>query len=172
MNQAITALLGAVTGFLLSSLKSYVQLRMKGNRFENAAKGEIEEAKDVLDGKMHWVSRDHRAYRTPENEGLLVEFDGKLLFLGEPETFCVSLPLWEQNLRDIIELSTTDAFNGMCRDVLLMRKFVSKFRELKLTFEVRGGDPKRMALACYQDLIAIHDKLIPEAPMWRSGGTA
>jgi hypothetical protein len=33
---------------------------------------------------------------------------------------------------------------------------------MKLTFNIGGGDPKQMALACYQDLVKIHDELIPD----------
>ena len=52
----------------------------------------------------------------------------------------------------------------MCREVSLIRKFESKFREMKLAFQVSGGDPKQMALACYRDLIEIHDSLIAPSP--------
>lgn len=104
----------------------------------------------------------------PTDERLLAEFDGTVLYLGEQEEFCVSLPFWEQNIRDIIELTSTKSFNGMCREVLLLRKFVSKFREMKLAFKVGGGDPKQMALACYQDLVEIHRKLIPDKPLQRT----
>ena len=48
----------------------------------------------------------------------------------------------------------------MCREVSLLRKFESKFREMKLAFQIGGGDPKQMALACHRDLIEIHDSLI------------
>jgi hypothetical protein len=162
MDQATAALLGAITGFFLPSLASYIRSRMKGARFENAVKGEIEGAKDSLHQKMLWVSRDQSPFKSQTAERLLVEFDGKLLYLGEQEDFCVSLPFWEQNIRDIIEVSSTKSFNDMCRKVLLLRKFVSKFREMKLTFNIGGGDPKQMALACYQDLVKIHDELIPD----------
>jgi len=45
MNEAITALLGAVTGFFLPSVASYFRSKTKGKRFENAVKGELDEAK-------------------------------------------------------------------------------------------------------------------------------
>lgn len=161
MNQAIVALLGAITGFLLPTLAAYVRSRMTGTRFENAVKGELDEAKDSLRQKMLWISRDQSSFRSQLDEKLLVEFGGKLLYLGEEEDFCVSLPFWEQNIRDIIEVTSTKSFNRICREVSLVRKFVSKFRETKLAFKVGGGDPKQMALACYRDLIEIHGKLIP-----------
>lgn len=169
MNQVFTALLGAITGFFLPSVASYVRSRMIGSRFENAAKAELEEAKDKVHEKMLWVSRP---FKSQTDDRLLVEFDGKLLYLGEPEDLCVSLPFWEHNIRDIIEITSTKSFNAMCREVSLLRKFVSKFREMKLTFRVGGGDPKLMALACYHDLIEIHSKLIPDKPLQQTTGSA
>jgi hypothetical protein len=161
MHEAITALLGAATGFFLPSLASYIRSRMRGSRFENAVKGELDEAKDSVHQKMLWISRDQSPFRSLTDERLVLEFDGKLLYLGEEEAFSVSIPFWEHNIRDIIEVTSTKSFNGMCREVSLLRKFVSKFREMKLAFDVGTGDPKRMALACYRDLVEIHDELIP-----------
>jgi hypothetical protein len=165
MNQAITALLGAITGFLLPTLASYVRSKMKGSRFENAVKGELDEAKDCVHRKMVWLSRDQTSFMAQiDDQRLLAEVEGKLLYLGEPEEFSVQLPFWEQNLRDIVELTSNNSFNRMCREVSLLRKFVSKFRDMKLTFKVGGGDPKQMARACYRDLLSIHGELIPSKP--------
>lgn len=138
MNQAITALLGVVIGFLLPSLAAYIRSRIKGTRFENAVKSEVEEAKDSVHQKMLWLSRDVNPFM---DERLLAKFNGKQLYLGEQEDFSVLLPFWEQNIREIIEVSSTTSFNRMCRDVSLLRRFVSKFREMKLAFKVGGGDP-------------------------------
>ncbi len=160
MNQAIPALLGAITGFFLPLIASYVRSRTKGSRFENAVRAEIEEAKDSVHQKLLWLSRDQTPFRSQTDRQLLVEFEGKLLYLGEPEDFSLTLPFWEHNLRDVIEATPTKAFNRMCREVSLLRKFESKFREMKLAFQIGGGDPKQMALACYRDLIEIHDSLI------------
>ena len=106
-------------------------------------------------------SPETRRHTDPRSEQrLLIEFKGKLLYLGEPEDFSLTLPFWDHNLRDVIEATSTRAFNRMCREVSLLRKFESKFREMKLAFQIGGGDPKQMALACYRDLIEIHDSLI------------
>jgi hypothetical protein len=160
MDQAVTALLGAVTGFFLPSLASYFRTRTKGSRFENAVKGELDEGKESVRQKMFWLSRDQSPFESLSDEKLLVEFDGKLLYLGESEDFNIALPFWEQNLRDIVEVSSTRSFNAMCEEVSLLRRFVSKFREMKLAFRVGEGDPKAMALACYRDLVKIHNELI------------
>jgi hypothetical protein len=160
MNQAIPALLGAITGFFLPLIASYVRSRTRGSRFENAVRAEIDEAKNSVHQKMLWLSRDQMPYRSQIEERLLIEFEGHLLYLGEPEDLSTALPFWDHNLRDVIEATSTRAFNRMCREVSLLRKFESKFREMKLAFQTGGGDPKQMALACYRDLIQIHDSLI------------
>ena len=134
--------------------------RTKGSRFENAVRAEIDQAKDSVHQKMLWLSRDQTPYRAQIEERLLIEFEGKLLYLGEPEDFSLTLPFWDHNLRDVIEATSARAFNRMCREVSLLRKFESKFREMKLAFQIGGGDPKQMALACHRDLIEIHDSLI------------
>jgi len=72
MNQAITALLGAVTGFFLPLIASYVRSRTKGSRFENAVRAEIDEAKDSVHQKLLWLSRDQTQYRIKIEERLLV----------------------------------------------------------------------------------------------------
>lgn len=162
MNEAITALLGAVTGFFLPSVASYFRSKTKGKRFENAVKGELDEAKGRLHEKMIWLSRDHRPLESVTDKKLLVESDGKLLYLGEEEEFNVSLPFWDQNLRDIVEATSTRSFGRMSHEVLLLRGFASKFREMKLSFKVGGGDPKAIALACYGELVGIHRDLISE----------
>ncbi len=91
---------------------------------------------------MLWLSRDQTPYRAQIEERLLIEFEGKLLYLGEPEDFSLTLPFWDHNLRDVIEATSTRAFNRMCREVSLIRKFESKFREMKLAFQIGGGDPE------------------------------
>jgi len=160
MSQIVAALLGVITGFLMPLLLSYVQSRMKGSRFENAARAEIAEAKARVHEKMLWLSRDQTPYRSQTDERLLVEFSGMLLYLGEPEEFTLSLPFWQQNLRDLIEVVSTAAFNSLCHEVSLLRSFESKFREMKLAFHIGGGNPKQMAQDCYQNLLDIHESLL------------
>lgn len=164
MDQVVTALLGVTTGFFLPSLASYIRSRVKGTRFENAVRVDLDQAKDSVHQKMLWLSRDQTPFRRQTGERLLAEFHGKLLYLGEDEDFSVSLPFWDENIREIIEITSTRAFNELCREVSLLRKFVAKFREMKLAFKVTGGDPKQMALACYRDLLAIHNQLGPNQP--------
>ena len=158
-SQVISVLLGTATGFFLPSLASFIRATVKGSRFENALEAEITEAKDSVRQKMLWVSRDHREFMAKTAKSLVVEFDNKLLYLGEDEDFSVSLPFWEHSMRDIVEVVPTRSFNRMCQDVILLRNFVSKFREMKLAFKIGGGDAKKMALACYQDLVELHKRL-------------
>lgn len=160
MHEVLAALIGAATGFFLPSLAAYIRSRTKGTRFENAANEDLDAARESIHQKMMWLSRDQTPFRAQTEERLLVEFEGKLLYLGEDEEFIVALPFWEQNLRDIAEVASTRAFNKIARKVLLTRKFVSKFREMKLAFKIGGGDPKQMALACYRELEEIHKQLL------------
>jgi hypothetical protein len=155
MRQAIAALLGAVTGFFLPLLATYFRTRIKGTRFENAVEMEIDEAKDNVHEKMLWLSRDNELFKDKINDRLLVPYRGALLYLGEREDFSIVLPFWDNNLRDVIEVTSTSGFNRMCREISLLRRFVAKFREMKMAFEVEGGDTKAMALACYNDLLSI-----------------
>jgi len=167
MSAVIAALLGVVTGFVLPLLLAYVQSRMKGSRFENAVRTEIAEAKSRVHEKMLWLSRYQTPYLAQTDERLLVEFEAKLLYLGESEEFTLALPFWQQNLRELVEVASTGAFNDLCREVSQLRRFESKFREMKLAFQIGAGDqlgsgaPKQMALACYLDLLDIHASLIP-----------
>jgi len=172
MGQTILALLGVVIGFILPSLASYIKSRTIGARFENAVKSELEDAKDNLHRKMLWISRDQSQFKSHVDDWLLAEYDGKLLYLGEEEDFSISIPFWEQNIRAIVEATSTKSFNKMCREVFLIRKFVSKFREMKLGYKVSAGDPKRMALACYEELVKIHNEVAPDKSLQRNNETA
>jgi hypothetical protein len=163
MSQSIGALLGVVIGFVLSSLASVVRSYTTGRRFENAVRAELEEAKKLIRRKMLWVLRDETGVtpdpkRDPSHQ---VAWRGRLLYLGEPEDFAVHLPFWEQNVRTIVELTPTRAFAALFREIVLVNKFVSKFREMKLSFTSGLGDPKWMGMACLEDLISIHDQLMP-----------
>jgi len=161
--QSIVALLGVVIGFMLSSLASVVRAYTTGRRFENAVREELGVAKEQIHRKMRWVLRDEKEVapdqrRDPSHQ---VAWQGRLLYLGEPENFEVRLPFWEQNVRTIVELTPAKAFAALFREVVLVNKFVSKFSEMKLSFTSGLGDPKWMGVACLEDLISIHDHLIP-----------
>ena len=164
MGQGIVALLGVVIGFILSSLASLVRAYTTGRRFENAVRAELAQAKELIHRKMLWVLRDETGIspdpkRDPSHQ---ISWQGKLLYLGEPEDFAVQLPFWEQNVRTIVELTAAKAFAALFREIVLVNKFVSKFREMKLSFTSGLGDPRWMGVACLEDLIMIHDKLMPE----------
>lgn len=164
MDQGITALLGVVLGFLLPSVASLVRSYTTGRRFENAVRAELAEAKRLVELKMRWILRDETGV-TPDarrNPNHVVPCYGRLLYLGEPEDFSVHLPFWEQNIRAIVEVTPAKSFATLFQEIVLVNKFVSKFRDMKLAFTSGLGDPKWMALACLGDLIGIHDQLIPD----------
>lgn len=170
MDKGIVALLGVVLGFLLQSVASLVRSYTTGRRFENAVRAELEEAKKLIDRKMRWILRDETGV-TPESRGNpshVVVCYGRLLYLGEPEDFSVHLPFWEQNIRAIVEVTPAKPFAALFREIVLINRFLSKFRDMKLAFTSGLGDPKRMAIACLEDLISIHDQLIPSQALART----
>ncbi len=169
MDQGIAALLGVVIGFILPSLSSIVRSKKVGERFIAALEVELEEAKNIIDQKMRWISRNASCMEGQIDQRLLVEYNGKVLFLGEDEDFFVSLPFWDGNIRDIVEVIPTQQFQRICSDVILVRRFLTKFRDMKMAFKVVIGDPTRMATACYSDLLQIHDKLLHPTNLNRSG---
>ncbi|MEW6670271.1 MAG: hypothetical protein AB1427_01125 [Thermodesulfobacteriota bacterium] len=162
MDQGIAALLGVVIGFVLPSLASLIRSQTIGKRFIVALNEELKEAKDSIHNKMSWVSRDADDLKDRVDPRLLVDCGGRQLFLGEDENFFVALPFWENNTREIVESISTREFKRICSEVFLIRRFVSKFRDMKLAFKTETGDPRWMARVCYQDLIEIHDELFSE----------
>ncbi len=163
MDQGISALIGVALGFLLSSVSSFVRAHTTGRRFANAARAELEEAKTLIEGKMRWILRDETGItpgekRDPEH---VVECYGRLLYLGEPEEFSVHLPFWEQNNRSVVEFTPAKSFKALFHEIVLINRFVAKFRDMKMAFTSGLGDSKWMATACLKDLIEIHDQLIP-----------
>ncbi|KAB2958506.1 MAG: hypothetical protein F9K13_13405 [Candidatus Methylomirabilis oxygeniifera] len=140
-----------------------------GRRFENAVRAELAEAKELIDRKMRWILRDETGV-TPEsrNPSHVVACYGRLLYLGEPEDFSVHLPFWEQNIRAIVEVTPAKPFAALFQEIVLVNKFLSKFRDMKLAFTSGLGDPKGMAVACLEDLISIHDQLIPGQALART----
>lgn len=164
MDQGITALLGVVLGFALPSVASLVRSYTTGRRFENAVRAELAEAKQLIALKMRWILRDETgvtpdARRDPNH---VVPYYGRLLYLGEPEDFSVHLPFWEQNIRTIVEVTPAKSFAKLFQEIVLVNKFVSKFRDMKLAFTSGLGDPHWMAIPCLRDLIGIHDQLLPD----------
>jgi hypothetical protein len=163
MDQGVAALVGVVVGFLLPTFYSLAQSYIAGHRFENAARAELSEAKELIGRKMRWILRDETGI-TPDSArdpSHVVACYGRLLYLGEPEDFSVHLPFWEQNIRAIVEVTRAKPFGELFREVVLVNRFVSKFRDMKLAFTSGLGDPKWMAIACLGDLTRIHDELLP-----------
>ncbi|MFB2937082.1 hypothetical protein ACE1B6_17675 [Aerosakkonemataceae cyanobacterium BLCC-F154] len=161
MDQGIAALLGVIIGSILTSLSSIFRSRMIGSRFLAALEVEIQEAKDSIHQKMRWVSRDASCMKGQIDARLLVEYNGKVLLLGEEEDFVISLPFWDANIREIVEIIPTKQFKRICNEVILIRKFALKFRDIKMAFKIVMGDPAWMARECYIDLLNIHNQLIP-----------
>ena len=161
MEKALSALLGIVVGFLLPTIASLIKAKTVGRRFVNALEQELEEAKEKVHQKMRWLSRDVKDQKGTLEARLLVESDGRLLYLGEPETFDAALSLWQENIRDIVEIVDTRSFDRLCSQVSMLRAFAAKFKDMKAAFSCPEGDPQKMALVCYQELTALQEKLMP-----------
>jgi len=159
MKDALIALLGAMVGFALPAIKDLITRRTIGNRFVNALEQELSDVKDRIHRKMLWVGRDVTHHKSGLDGRLLVNCGDRLLYLGEAEEFDVSLPFWEANTRDIVGALDTRSFNDICAEVVLIRSFIAKFKEMKMAFVVQGPNPGDMARACYQDLLRIHNEL-------------
>jgi hypothetical protein len=162
MNDAISALAGTLIGFLLPTIAGMIKSRTKGKRFANAVRQELVQAAEQIHRKMAWVSRDVAAERTGKDERRLVNCNGRVLFLGEPETFAVPLNFWQGNIRDIAEIVDTKRFDAICGQVALVRRYEAKFKDMKAAFDFTDQNPKEMALVCYRELIDIHNMLCPD----------
>lgn len=141
MDQGIAALLGVIIGSILPSLSSLLRSKIVGEKFITALDVEIQEAKTAIHEKMCWISRDASFVKGIVDERLLVEFDNTTLLLGEDEDFVVALPFWDANIRDIVEIVPAKEFRRICNEIILIRKFQSKFRDMKMAFKVDMGDP-------------------------------
>jgi hypothetical protein len=162
IDPTIAGFIGIALGFFLPAAASLVKERTLGKRLKHAFDREIEDAKTGIHRKMFWLSRDVSGAALAVDERQLVKSDGKVLYLGEDEEFDVRLPFWEGNLDEIVHSVDTRTFDELCDQVRYVRAFVSKFKDLKLAFKSIGGDPKKMALVCYQDLLKIHNDWIPD----------
>ena len=161
MDKIFAVALGTILGFLLPMISDIIKRIRVGENYANALKMELDHAKQNIHEKMKWLSRDVENLKSTLDEKLLVKNKQTLLYLGEIEDFDLELPFWKDNLREIVEIVDSKTFNKIGSEIILIRQFLSKFMDMKQTFQIPGGDPKKMALACYKDLIEIHDKLSP-----------
>ena len=162
LDPTISTLIGTVVGFLLPTAAKSINGRTLGKRVKRAAEQEFKVAKDRIHQKMRWLSRDVTGENLQVDRRHLVPCGKKILYLGEEEAFGISLAYWEANLRETVQAVDTESFDELCAQVGLMRKFVSKFADLKMAFKFTQGDSQKMALACYEDLLKIHGELLPE----------
>jgi hypothetical protein len=162
MDKMLSALLGTFVGFLLPTLAGLIKSRTLGKRFANAVRQELAQAAERIHRKMVWLSRDVTAELTGKDSKRIVECDGRSLFLGELETFEIALSFWQGNIRAIAEITDTATFDQICEQVALVRRFESKFKDMKAAFNFSDQNPKEMALVCYRELTALHNSLCPD----------
>lgn len=165
MQDVFATLLGTLTGGLISASVFVLQWQLEGRRqrqrarelgekYRLAVEAELRVASQQIEDKLGWLSRDV-SDSPPPDLALCVKTEGRLLYLGEGEALTLSLPFWDENLREIVETLEVDDFRALTERVSAVRSFVVKFGELKQAFQVRTGNAAEMALAVYRDLQAI-----------------
>jgi len=155
MNEGMIGIAGVIIGFLAATMKEWYERNEKRKRFELAIKIELEEAVDQIMDKMRWLERE----KTPNDPAGIVSVDGRQMYLGEKEKFQVATPFWNNNYSEIVAVTSTEAYKQFSKAFKLLRKFESKFADMKLSFECHTGDPKTMAAAVYKDLKKIQTDL-------------
>jgi len=160
MTEPVAIIVAALSGSLVTWWAQVVHSRVRGARYENAARVEIGRAKETVHEKMRWLSRDVPRSLQRGDKLMVESGDGKLLYLGEDERFFVSLLFWDTYSGAIVQALSHQAYQRLALEVYRLRRFEQKFREMKLAFKTGSGDPKVMALACYRDLQEIERELL------------
>jgi hypothetical protein len=160
MNSFISGLAGVIVGFLLNLLVFLYINRSKGQRYYIAETIELLDAISKISDKINWLSRDESKFKFDRDENLLVKENHKLLYLGEKEDFTIDLRFWDENLNEIVIFTNNRKFKMLFETVLIIKRFETKFKEMKMAFKTIDGNPKQMALACYHDLLEIHKDLL------------
>jgi len=150
---------GVALGFFLNFLKSRFEELTKGKRYYYATSLELVDAIEKIKEKINWLSRDVSKEELKCDKNLLVEYENKLLFLGEDESFTVDLKFWSDNLKDIVSVVNNNSFIYLFSSYKLIKKFESKFKDMKFSFKVNTGNSKEIALNCYKDLLKIYKDL-------------
>jgi len=159
MADAVVAITGVVVGAALSYARDFFSWLTRRRSYEFGVAFELRKARTHIDEKMKWLSRPVPQEIAAKVPSLMVSVDGRELYLGEEESFRISLPFWEGHYSDIIALMNTRRFRQFAYAFDLVQSFEVKFAQLKMSFRGSVGDPKLMATAVYRDLYEIKSKL-------------
>ncbi|MGD0733235.1 MAG: hypothetical protein ABR956_18365, partial [Terracidiphilus sp.] len=156
MNEKVlVAIFGAVFGFSLPYLASVWDRSMRARRMVAALKLELMEVSSEIEEKLKWVGRDVSEHLNEVDQERFVESKGIRLYLGEREEFVVPRAYWKAKYTEIVEAIGDKDFSEFFRMYRLVDKFEQKFVEMKMTFETSLGRKDVMALAVFEDLVAI-----------------
>ncbi len=158
----ILVAVGAFMGFIFPYVANSWDKTKARKRCMSALRSEIGYAKKAIKEKMDWVGRDVSSDKLDTEPVRVVEFEGKKLFLGEPETFSVNCRYWNEKYLDIIGILEPEDFEKFAHTYGLIEEFTIKFKQMKNCFECQLGDKQSMSLMCYNDLINL-DKAIKNA---------
>jgi hypothetical protein len=159
MDPGFAVIVGVVLGSGLSYVRAIYEWYGKRRRYEAAICVDIRRAARTIDSKMAWVARPLPPPLVDMLGDRAVNIDGKILYLGEDEKLVVPLPFWQTNYNEIVSILSNEAFLAFAGTAELCEIFVSKFSEMKSSFLGTVGSPSEMAVACFKDLIAIHERL-------------
>ena len=165
MEKILIGLLGALIGFALPYITKLWETFIKTKRIKSALFAEIRYAKREIELKLEWIGRDVTNQINEVDKKRLIDYKEKKLFLGEKEVFNLKCKYWEDKYCEIAEILSESEFAYFAEIHRLMSKFVEKFAQMKGAFETDFGDPKWMALACYEDLLQINKELQEQLKM-------
>lgn len=152
-------LIGGLIGFALPYATKLWETFIKSKRIQSALNAEISFAKREMEGKLRWLARDVSNNINQVDEKRIVDYEMKQLFLGEKEEFKLKCKYWEDKYCEIAENLSESEFAYFAEIHRLILKFVEKFAQMKGAFETNFGDPKWMAIACFEDLFQIKEEL-------------
>jgi len=159
MDQGIAAILGVVVGGALSSSRAVFEWYAKRRRYETAIAIELRRAARTIDGKLAWLGRPIPSNIAEAIPDRIIPVEGRDLYLGEDERLSIPRPFWRTNYKEIVSVLSTRSYASFAEAFELVEMFEAKFNDMKLSFSGTVGDPRKMAEACYKDLLTINEQL-------------
>ena len=158
-DRIIVAVFSTMFGVSLPYLSSVWDRARRAHRMVSALDRELSEVSAEIEKKLAWVGRNISEHLDEVDQERIVESKGRRLYLGEREEFVVPRAYWKAKYTEIAEAINDEDYSDFYVMYRLVDRFEEKFREMKLTFETSLGKKDVMALACFDDLMAISKDL-------------
>lgn len=158
-DKIIVAVFSTMFGFSLPYLASVWDRVRRAHRMVSALDRELSEVTAEIEKKLAWVGRNVSKHLDEVDQKRIVVSKGIRLYLGEREEFVVPRAYWKAKYAEIAEAINDKDFSDFYVMYRLVDRFEQKFHEMKLTFETSLGKKDVMALACFDDLMAISKDL-------------